>query len=102
MDYKLLKIAAINSVLVLVYIVVVSSLMQTIEKWAEPENNFFGPVAFLMLLVLSAATVGTLIFARPAMIYLSGGKKEGIQLLAYTLACLVALTIISLIVILSL
>ncbi|MBI4049581.1 MAG: hypothetical protein HY395_02075 [Candidatus Doudnabacteria bacterium] len=99
MDYKLLKIAVINSLLVLVYVTVVTTIMQVIENRANPEDNFFGPVAFLMLFVLSAAVVGSLIFVRPAMIYLSGGKKEGVQLLAYTIACLLVLTIIVLILI---
>lgn len=98
MDHKLFKIASINSLLVLAYVVLVSYVMQSIERM-NPENNFFGPVAFLMLFVLSAAVLGTLIFVRPAIIYLSGGKKEGVNLLAYTLACLFILTVLALIIV---
>lgn len=101
MDYKLLKIAGINSLGVLVYVTIVSSVMQSIERMGGPENKFFGPVAFLMMLVLSAAVVGTLIFVRPIMIFLGGGKKEGVKLLGYTLACLLVITVLAMIIILT-
>ena len=100
MDKKLLKVAVINSLMVLVYVIFVVGAMTYFDKYMEHSSpEFLLPIVVLMLLVLSAAVVGTLIFARPVMIYLDGGKKEGLKLLTYTLGCLVVLTILAFVVV---
>ena|SRR3989338_5612472 len=99
MDYKLLKIASINSFLVLAYVILIVWIMQMFEKSGSDFPSPWTPVAFLMLLTLSAAIVGTLIFARPVMIFLEGGKKEAVKLLAYTLGCLIILTILAIVIV---
>lgn len=56
------------------------------------EDTFFTPVAVLMLLVLSAAVMGTLVFGRPILMYLDGKKREAVVFLGYTLGWLTLLT----------
>ena len=96
MDKKLLRIATINSLAVLVYVNLVVALISYLEKnFSNQPDTWFTPVAVLMLFVLSAAIVGSLVFIRPVMIFLDGGKKEAVMLLAYTIGCLLVLTVIA-------
>lgn len=92
---KLFKIAAINALGVLTYILLVAGTIFSFDKWMEDSTpEFLQPVVMLMLLVLSVAVVGTLIFARPVMFFLEGSKKEALKLLGYTLGCMAALLIL--------
>jgi hypothetical protein len=53
------------------------------------------PIAMLMLLVVSVAIVGAMVFVRPALWYLDGRKAEALALLGYTLAFLFALMLVA-------
>ncbi len=101
MDKKLLRFASINSLLVLIYVMAVAFLMSNADKIFGAQDNSWTPVAVLMLLVLSAAIVGSLVFARPVMMFLDGAKKEAVKLLMYTIGCLAVLTIIAIAVVAS-
>jgi hypothetical protein len=52
------------------------------------------PTAFLLMLVLSAATMGALIFGKPVMLYLDGKKREAVALLISTIGSLAVITIL--------
>lgn len=58
-------------------------------------KNFFIPIFMLLLLVLSVAVMGVLIFGKPLMLYLDGAKKEGVKLLLYTIGFLFIMTLVS-------
>jgi hypothetical protein len=95
MDNKKLAVYAfINSVGVLVYTAAVALIMSNGEKVFGQMQRFWGPVAFLMLFVLSATIVGALVLGRPVLFYLDGLKKEAIKLFIYTVISLLALTMI--------
>lgn len=95
MDNKKLAIyALINSVGVLIYTAAVATIMQNGEKIFGQMKTVWGPVAFLMLFVMSATIVGALVLGRPILFYLDGLKKEAVKLFIYTVVCLLALTMI--------
>jgi hypothetical protein len=52
------------------------------------------PAAMLLLLVLSAAITGLLVFGKPIMLYVNNYRKEAVNLLLYTLVSLFLLILI--------
>ncbi|HVM91113.1 MAG TPA: hypothetical protein VMU11_04445 [Verrucomicrobiae bacterium] len=59
------------------------------------EPNFLIPVAMLMLLVLSATISGTLVLARPILMYWDGKKKEALAFFGMTVGWLALLTVLA-------
>ncbi|MFZ2190412.1 MAG: hypothetical protein WA057_02460 [Candidatus Magasanikiibacteriota bacterium] len=88
---KLIQYSFVHSVGVFAYILFVSLLMNNAKYLVDKVNDVIGGAMFLSLFVLSATVVGSLIFARPIMMYLDGNKKEAIKLLFYTVAWLFVL-----------
>lgn len=70
------------------YVALVALIMTNGEKWFGKTHGILAPIAILMLLTLSAAVVGSLIFIRPALWTLGGQKKEALALLLATLSWL--------------
>lgn len=93
---KLLLAALLNALGVAIYIVGVSLVIRNGEKIFGKMDNFLGPVAFLLLFVLSAAVTGALTLGRPAILYLDGQKPAAIKLLLYTIGWLALLTLTAL------
>lgn len=84
-DTKLIKLAALNSLGVLIYVFLISLFMNNAEKvFGEVDNKFFAPAIFLLIFILSALTTGFLILGKPLMLYIDGAKKEAVKLLFYT------------------
>jgi ABC-type multidrug transport system permease subunit len=83
---------------VVVYIVIVAFIMTNAENLFGDAPDIFGVATFLMLFVLSAAVVGSAIFARPVIMYLEGQKKDALTLLSQTILWLLAMVAIALIV----
>ncbi len=90
-----------HAVLVAAYVALVAFFMSHIEVFFGngPDSALGGkqwllPMTFLMLLVFSAAVVGTLIFARPVALYLDNQKKEALAMLGYTLGWLFVLVVL--------
>jgi len=75
------------------YIVLVSLLMSNAQRIFGKMDTFFGPVAFLMLFVLSAAITGSLTLGRSVILYLDNHKKEAVKLFLYTVGWLFLLTV---------
>lgn len=72
-----------------------------INEWGElfgQMRHVWGPVTFLMLFVVSTTIVGLLVLAKPAMLYVSGAKVEGVKFLSYTVGWLCLITIAMLLV----
>lgn len=83
-----------SAILTVLYIAGVAQIIQNGEKIFGQMKNFFGPVAFLLLFVLSAAITGALILGRPVLLYLDGQKSAGVKLFFYTVVWLLAATLI--------
>lgn len=91
---KLLFYAIINSLGVFAYTIGVWWVMSNAPRIIGPMESFWGPVAFLLLFVLSATVVGLLVLGRPAYLYFNGAKREGVKLLLYTLSFLFLIILI--------
>ena len=87
--------AATNALATAVYVTVVGLFMSHASSIFGEHDKVVTPVVVLMLLVLSAAVTGSLLFGAPAMYYVDGKKKEALQLLAYTLASFAVLTLLA-------
>ncbi|MBU0625394.1 hypothetical protein KKF05_03555 [Patescibacteria group bacterium] len=86
-----------NALGVFLYTLAVSwLLMNGQELFGGGEDSVLQPLAMLMLLVLSVAMVGLLIFGWPVVLYLQGHKKEAIWLTLSTLVALFLLTALAL------
>lgn len=91
---KIIKTSLSNALGVAVYVGLVAYVMQHGERIFGKMQNFWGPFAFLMLFVVSAAVVGSLVFAQPVLYYLEDKKKEAVGLFAYTILWLILATVI--------
>ncbi len=81
---------------VVVYVSGVSWFMTNASKlFGNKPDNIRMPIAMLLLLVLSAATTGSLVFGYPVWQYLDGKKKEAIKSLGWTLAFLAIFTVVA-------
>ena len=92
---KMIKRAILNSLGTAAYIILVVSLIFSMQTFQEEPDNIVIPIAMLMLFVCSAAITAFLVFGKPVMLYLDGKKNESISLLLYTIGILVLLTILT-------
>lgn len=85
------KSPLLNALLAFLYI---AGLVFFIFNFLEPledTDTVLMPMVVLSLLVLSAATMGYLFLAQPAMLYLDGKKQEGLQFFLKTLGSFAAI-----------
>lgn len=97
MDKRIFKRAVVNSLATTLYVTVVGLFMSHADSIFGKQDKTLTPVVVLMLLVLSAAVTGSLVFGQPAMWYVDGKKKEALQLLGVTLACFAVLTLLAMV-----
>ena len=99
---KITKTAIVNALLTALYVTAVGSFLHYVPRiFNTPPNTpdtLFVPIAMLLLLVLSAATTGYLIFGKPILWYLDGKKEESVSLLALTLVTLFFITLLALLI----
>lgn len=102
MNNKILKTAFINAIGTAFYIGAVGGFMYygTMIKIGR-KATFLAPVAMLLLFVFSAALTGSLLFGKPALLYVDGKKKEALTLLTYTLLIFFLITVIILVLLMS-
>ena len=86
--------ALLQAVGVFMYTAGVCWILTNGERIFGKMQNFWGPIAFLMLFVLSATVVGVLIFGRPVLLYLDNKRTEAIILLLTTIAWLAVITFV--------
>ncbi len=93
---KIITRSFLHSLGALIYIAGVAWIMNHANKLFgnKPDPGFLAPLGILMLFVLSAAVVGFLVVGKPAMLYVSGEKQQGIKLFAFTLGWLFIFTLI--------
>lgn len=78
---------------VLLYIIGVAWIMSQGNEVFGTGQQFWAPVGFLLLFVVSASIVGALVLGRPAYLYFGGAKKEGAMLLVLTICWLLVCTV---------
>lgn len=87
------KRGVLNALGALGYIILVVSLMFSIKDFGGPDGaSMLQPVGFLSLLSLSAAVMASLVFGKPAMLYVDGKKKEALKMLGWTIGTFAVLT----------
>jgi hypothetical protein len=90
-DKKILIRSAGAAILATLYIAIISYVMTNVGPLLGPDKDVFAPVAFLLIFVLSAATMGALILGKPILLYLDGEKLVAIKLFVATIGWLVVL-----------
>ncbi len=91
---KLLGQGLLHTLGVEIYVLIVAFIMNNAQDWFGKLDGFFGAAMALMLLTVSVAIVGSLIFIKPALMIYGNQKQEGIKLLLYTLFWLVLIVIV--------
>src|SRR5688572_6611432 len=96
LDMKTFKQSLPYSAGALAYIAVVATAMQNAERilGADKPDGVLAPIGFLLLFVVSAATMGMLVFGKPIMLYLDGKKREGAMMAVYTIAQMAMFTLL--------
>lgn len=92
---KLILWSLFNALGTLVYITLVALILQNGEKIFGKMQDISGPIAFLLLFILSAAITGALVLGRPILLYLDNNRKDALILFFYTLAWLFLFLILS-------
>jgi len=93
---KIITYAFLQSAGTFIYVSAVAWLLFNGEKLFGQAGGGFGmPLAMLLLFVLSAAITSSLVLGQPIHLYLSGAKKEAIQLLIITFTFLFLLTLLA-------
>ncbi len=90
---KLVLYALVQSIGVFVYTSGIVWVLFNTDKWIGKNFSLWQPVMTLMLLVISAAVTGTLVFGRSVYFYLEGLKKESILVFVYTILSLALITL---------
>ncbi|MFH1161782.1 MAG: hypothetical protein V1696_00675 [Candidatus Jorgensenbacteria bacterium] len=91
---QLLVWSVVNSIGVLLYTSAVAWVLFNAGKVFGKVTDFWGPLAFLLLFVLSATIVGLLVLGRPIYLYLNGSKSEAFRLLFLTVGWLLLFTVV--------
>lgn len=94
LDMKTFKQSLPFSALAVLYVAVVATVMQNAARIFGPDEpkGVVGPIAFLLLLVVSAATMGMLIFGKPVMLYIDGKRREAVAMAVCTIGSLAIFT----------
>ena len=89
------KNSIINALSASGYIVLVVSLMTIISQMQKNKpDTFLDPLVVLFMLTLSVSVMAYLFFYQPLMLFISGKKKEGVNLFVKTTATFAGITII--------
>ncbi len=93
---KLIIRGILSALGVAVYVFLISLFLNNGSRlFGEVDNKLIAPVLFLLTFVFSALVTGSLVLAKPIMLFIEGAKKEAIKLLVYTGASLFVLVLIT-------
>jgi hypothetical protein len=84
----------VHSLGVFIYITIIASIMSNGGKLFNKADNFWNPIAFLLLFVFSALITSSLVLGRPIYLYFDDKKEEAVKFLLYTIGWLFAITLI--------
>jgi hypothetical protein len=96
MDYKnsIVLRALTNAVAAALYVFLVALFMTNAQNiFGNQPDGVLAPTIVLLLLVVSAAVMGIVIFGLPIMWYLDGKKREAVQLTLWTVGLLALILI---------
>lgn len=82
----------INALLATAYIALVASIMFYAPKFAGKNETLLIPIAVISLFSLSAAVMGYLFLGTPAQLFLTGKKKEAVNLFLKTIGAFAIIT----------
>ena len=92
LDKKILKQGATCAALAVLYVAAIATLMTHLEAVFGPgpdtDGDIFAPMLFLLLLVVSVATMAVLVFGKPLMLYIDGKKREAVSMVLCTIGSL--------------
>lgn len=91
---KLILQGFLFSLGVVAYVILVVIIMFNGNSLFGTMDNFWGPLAMLLLFIVSAAITGSLVFGKPVYLFLTGFKTESVKLALYTIGFLFLETII--------
>ncbi len=83
-----------HAVLVVLYTGGVAWVLFNGQRIFGKVTNFWGPLALLMVFVVSATIVGSLVLGRPALLYVNGKKNEALPFFGSTLGWLIVFTLV--------
>ena len=87
---QITEYAILNGAGTVLYIAFVALIMRQVPiLFGEMESTFLGPIAFLLLFVISATVTGSLVLGKPIMLYIDGHKKEAVKLFLGTALVLI-------------
>ena len=98
LDTALLKKTFINTVGAVVYIFIVSQIMQNGDKIFGKNDDMLGFLVVLLLFSLSAAVVSGLVFGLSLKLFIENKKSECIQAAIYSVGWLGLYTVIGIMV----
>lgn len=78
----------LNALAAACYIAGIATLMQNGERVFGEMHKTTGPIAFLMLFVVSAGITGGLIVGKPLLLYFDNQKNAAVKMFIYTLGWL--------------
>lgn len=87
---------------VVVYVALISGVLDILGKSFVQPAAFFTSVAILSLLVFSAAVTGSIVFAYPAYLGLNKRIKEALSVLGFTLLYLLGIIAVIMVLIVAL
>ncbi|MEK7615085.1 MAG: hypothetical protein AAB431_01720 [Patescibacteria group bacterium] len=95
LDKKILKQSLSFAALAVLYVALVATVMTNAQKlFSDIDKSVFAPIVFLLMLVVSVATMGLLIFGKPVMLYIDGKRREAVMMVICTVASLAFFTIL--------
>lgn len=91
---KIISQSFLQAAGVVLYVAIVALILNNGAVIFGNMNSLFGPIAFLLLFVLSVAITATLTVGRSVLMYFENQKKEAVRLFLFTVGWLFAFTFI--------
>lgn len=91
----------LNAVAAAGYIILVVSLLASVQDRFNGPDTIMAPIAMLSLLTLSVATMAYLFFYQPTLLFLENHKKEAVELFVRTLGMFAGITVLVFLVLFS-
>jgi len=96
MKNKLVLTSLRNTFCVVIYIFLVSQLLNNGEiLFGNIGNNFIGPFVMLLLFVASAALVGSLVFGHAVLLFFEGKRSDSIKSAIYSVGWLFLMMVLA-------
>lgn len=98
MTTQMKKRSLLHSLGVVAYVALVATFMRNANNLVGTTDTILTGMVFLLLLTVSAAIVGSLVFGYPVVLFLNGQKKEGVMTAITTIGWLAAELAVALVV----